>query len=156
CRCVRRWSCRRSSHRPCASGRGTNFRETRPPISVRICSRILPRTVLVVLMPIQTVADLVEALRATPLLSTSQLEELARDLQPRCTEPRALARQLLDRDWLTAYQMNQLFLGRGQDLVLGPYLLLERLGEGGVGQVFKARHLRMDRVVALKIIRKAK
>src|SRR5262249_51548490 len=36
----------------------------------------------------------------------------------------------------------------------GSYLIVERLGEGGAGQVFKARHLKMDRVVALKVIRK--
>lgn len=33
--------------------------------------------------------------------------------------------------------------------MLGPYLMLERLGEGGAGQVFKARHRKMERVVAL-------
>jgi Protein kinase domain len=36
---------------------------------------------------------------------------------------------------------------------IGPYLLLDRLGEGGNGQVFKARHQAMQRVVALKILR---
>jgi serine/threonine protein kinase len=37
---------------------------------------------------------------------------------------------------------------------LGQYELLEKLGEGGMGQVFKARHRLMDRVVALKVIHK--
>jgi serine/threonine protein kinase len=35
---------------------------------------------------------------------------------------------------------------------LGQYDLLEKLGEGGMGQVFKARHRLMNRVVALKVI----
>src|SRR5262249_30283306 len=69
-------------------------------------------------------------------------------------ELRALARELMQRGWLTAYQANQLLQGRGGDLIVGPYLIVERLGEGGAGQVFKARHRKMDRVVALKIIRK--
>lgn len=35
---------------------------------------------------------------------------------------------------------------------LGEYTLLEHIGAGGMGQVFKARHRRMDRIVALKIL----
>src|SRR5262249_32810164 len=54
---------------------------------------------------------------------------------------------------LTAYQAEQVLLGKAHDLVLGPYVLLELLGEGGMGQVFKARHRRLERLAALKLIR---
>ena len=38
--------------------------------------------------------------------------------------------------------------------MLGEYVLLEKLGEGGMGKVYKARHRLMNRTVAIKVIRK--
>src|SRR5262245_45095285 len=105
-------------------------------------------------MPVDSAAALVTALRDSRILGPAQLDEAARLLAPRFPDPRALARHLIERDWLTPFQVNQLFQGRGADLVLGPYVLLERLGEGGMGQVFKARHRLLDRVVALKVIKR--
>lgn len=104
-------------------------------------------------MPV-TIASFVEAVRQLQHLTPAQLEELDKRLRREHAEVRLLAKELLARGWLTPYQVNQLLQGRGQELVLGPYLLLERLGEGGAGQVFKARHLRMERTVALKALRK--
>ena len=97
---------------------------------------------------------LVDALRQLRLLDSGQLAEVDLDLAPRFPEPKALARELIRRDWLTPYQANQLLQGRGQQLVLGSYILLERLGEGAMGQVFKARHRNLGRVCAVKLIRK--
>ena len=103
--------------------------------------------------PITSAAGLVEMIRRCQLLAPREMSELENTLQSQFPDPRKLARELLRLDWLTPYQANQLLLGRG-DLRLGSYLLLERLGEGGVGQVFKARHQFLNRVVALKVIRK--
>jgi hypothetical protein len=76
--------------------------------------------------------------------------------QPPCRniEPRALAQKLIEQGWLTPYQVNQLRQGKGQQLSLGSYVLLERLGEGGMGELFKARHQKMGRIVAIKLIHK--
>jgi WD40 repeat protein/tRNA A-37 threonylcarbamoyl transferase component Bud32 len=92
-------------------------------------------------------------LRQGPLLEPGQAAEL-NAIQAGFREPRDLARELLKRNWLTAFQVNQLFQGNAEQLTLGPYLLLERLGQGGMGTVFKARHQLMKRDVALKLIRK--
>jgi serine/threonine-protein kinase len=104
-------------------------------------------------MTIATLSEFVEALRRDHFLEPAQLDELT-SLQSRFSEPRHLAKELIQRGWLTPYQVNHLLQGRRGDLVLGPYVLLERLGEGGTGQVFKARHRRVGRVVALKVVPK--
>jgi serine/threonine protein kinase len=96
---------------------------------------------------------LLQALRDSAVLRSDQLEELTR-LPAATAEARVLAKELLHKGWLTPYQVNQLLQGRGRDLLVGPYLLLERLGEGGAGQVFKVRHEKMNRILALKVIRK--
>jgi serine/threonine protein kinase len=96
---------------------------------------------------------LVAALLANQLLSADQLEEAQR-LGARLGGAQQLARELVRRGWLTPFQVNRIFQGRSDGLLLGQYILLERLGEGGMGVVFKARHRLLDRLAALKCIRK--
>jgi serine/threonine-protein kinase len=98
--------------------------------------------------------SLVDSIRQCRLLEPGRLNELTSDLLARFSDPRALARELIQRDWLTPFQLNQLALGRGPLLVFGPYVLLERLGKGGMGRVFKARHQESGRILALKILRR--
>lgn len=106
-------------------------------------------------MPYASTADLLTSLRSLRLLEPEQLEETAQ-LEARATEPKALAQQLVERRWLTSFQANLLLQGRGSELVLGSYILLSRIGEGGMGEVFKARHRRLGRIVALKVIRQSR
>jgi serine/threonine protein kinase len=59
---------------------------------------------------------------------------------------------MLEKGWLTPYQVEQIKLGRIKELVLGQYRILDVVGAGGFGRVYRARHSIMNRVVALKVI----
>jgi serine/threonine-protein kinase len=105
-------------------------------------------------MPIASVADLLTLVQQHGLLEPKQFNEITPALLASFPEAKTLAKEMMIRGWLTPYQVNQLFQDRGGELVLGPYILLERIGAGGMGTVFKARHRFMRRVVAIKVIRK--
>jgi serine/threonine-protein kinase len=63
-----------------------------------------------------------------------------------------LARVLVRERLLTPLQANYLLTGRGQNLRIGPYILLDRIGHGGMAQVYKAQHLTTGLTVAVKIL----
>ncbi len=66
-----------------------------------------------------------------------------------------LARQLVQSRHLTKFQVQEIYQGRAKSLILGNYTILDKIGEGGMGQVFKAEHRRMRRIVAVKMLPKA-
>jgi serine/threonine-protein kinase len=98
-------------------------------------------------------AALVDEICRSGLLSPAQVTEVRGPLSAAYADAPALAKSLVQRGWLTVFQMNQLLQGGGPALVLGPYCLLDMLGEGAISQVFKARHRDDGRLVALKILR---
>jgi serine/threonine protein kinase len=102
----------------------------------------------------RTSPPFLDQLRASALLDGAQLAELSGCPEARDPAPTPLARVVFQRGWLTRFQLNTIAAGRGKDLIVGPYVVLDRLGEGGMGMVYKARHQHMQRVVALKVIRK--
>ncbi len=104
-------------------------------------------------MSIDSVTNLVETLRYEQLLAQDQLDQLNGEVLARYDSPRALAKFLVQSGWLTVYQINHLFEGHAQDLVIGPYCIVDRLGEGGVSEVYKAWDVRRSRHVALKVLR---
>jgi len=68
------------------------------------------------------------------------------------TDGEALARDMIKSNLLTKYQAEQILGGRTKHLVMGKYQILEKIGAGGMGQVYKAYHSGTGRVVAIKVI----
>lgn len=99
-----------------------------------------------------TTDELVDFLTRHQLLSPSHLETLVRE-SGKYASASALADELVQRGWLTKYQQSHLASGQGDKLILGPYRLVEPLGEGGMGLVVKGWHPRLDRFAAIKLIR---
>lgn len=102
----------------------------------------------------------IEALVASGLFSTDEAFAhcSAATLAEQLADGGALAAALVRRNVLTDFQAAELLTQRDQSLVkslvLGQYVLLDRLGAGGMGEVFLARHRRMQRLVALKVLAK--
>jgi len=105
------------------------------------------------LMGIVSSGVLYDVLRQYRLLSPDRLAQLPGIAQGRCGDARSLAKLLIQRDWLTIYQANEILAGNADELVYGPYHVLDVLGKGGLSLVFRAKHFEYDWTVALKVLR---
>ena len=98
--------------------------------------------------------DFLSTLEKSGILSETGFQEvrdcLVEDAQ--LQDSSALARRLVELGKLTEFQAHRLLVGNAESLVFGRYLLVDRLGIGAMGRVFKARHQLMDRLVALKVV----
>ena len=97
---------------------------------------------------------------ASGLIEDPQWEYCMRLLRFRCAtetqpvpsdvEDKLLRAILIEQGALTEYQAEQLSNGRVK-LTLGPYIITEFIGQGGMGHVFKAIHKVMGRECAVEL-----
>ena len=96
----------------------------------------------------------VQTLSDSGLMTKQEVQQLlgglSDDDKPKDGEE--MAKLLFRQGKLTKFQTQTLYKGKAKGLILGDYVLLDQIGEGGMGQVFRAQHRRMKRIVALKVL----
>ncbi len=63
-----------------------------------------------------------------------------------------LGKALVEEGYLTRYQLDRALSGRIHGLILGNYRVLDQVGKGGMGSVYRAEHRLMKRRVAIKVL----
>ena len=97
-----------------------------------------------------SLTEFVESLVDSSLMNANEVEAFVSRYGSK--DGAALARLLVEHNRLTLYQTQAILQGATAGLVLGDYEVLHPIGRGGMGQVFKARHRVMERVVAIKTL----
>jgi len=104
------------------------------------------------------VTQFVALLTEAGLLTPAEIEAFQKSLPPEklaADDAQEFARELVRQQKITSYQATAVYQNRGRLLHFGQYTVLDKLGQGGMGTVYKARSRRMNRVVALKVMSKA-
>jgi len=102
-----------------------------------------------------------ECLVASGLLSPTDIEaaeaqlRLAPAVATDAERDRQFADLLVSNRSLTPFQAQELLAGRSR-FRLGQYTVLDTVGKGGMGHVFKAEHSMMGRLVAVKVLPRSK
>jgi serine/threonine protein kinase len=93
-------------------------------------------------------------LRRSNLIDRGQLDQVIGEFlskNPRA-EPAALAEYLVSKSILTDFQAERLLQGKTQGFVLGPFTLMDALGAGSMGTVYKAQSKTDNLWYAVKVL----
>jgi len=101
-----------------------------------------------------SINEIKRVLEETELASKERLELLLETLpqDARPSDAESLLKFLIEKKILTNYQAQVILRGKGLSLRLGSYVIEDKLGQGGMGMVYRSRHVRMKREVALKVV----
>jgi len=93
-------------------------------------------------------------LRRSNLVDRGQLDQVVGEFlskNPRA-EPPALAEYLVGQNVLSQFQAERLLQGKTQGFVLGPFTLMDALGAGSMGTVYKAQSKTDNKWYAVKVL----
>ncbi len=102
-----------------------------------------------------SVADLIELVNQSLPLDPARLDGYVAKLRKDAVlpgRPADLAALLVRDGFLTPFQADHLMRGRRPKFLIGKYLILDRIGAGGMGAVYLCEHLQLERQVALKVL----
>ena len=88
-------------------------------------------------------------LTAAGLLSSGQVTKYSQEIE---TGAEALLTRLVRDGHITQFQCDKFNSGEASEIYFGDYVVLDKLGQGGMGTVLLAKHRRMDRQVAIKVL----
>jgi len=102
--------------------------------------------------PPRTGDAVVELVRKSELVSDDVLANFLTRSGPLPPTAPDTATRMVQSGLLTPFQAKLILQGKYRGFRIGPYKILDRLGAGGMGQVFLAEHTAMRRKVALKVL----
>jgi serine/threonine protein kinase len=99
-----------------------------------------------------SVDDVIQRIEDSGILDDVELSAVRGDAEAVGGDSEKFVRVLVKKERLTTYQAQAIWKNKGHKLSFDNYIIEAELGRGGMGVVLKARHRRMKRYVAIKVL----